>query len=269
MSGALRTLATVFSLVFLWACQPGEQPEDGQGRALAIVTSGGFSAAYDLLAPKFQAETGITILTSRGASTGGGPNSIPVRLERGERFDLIILSRSSLDELTERGFVHPDSRTDLVRSTIGMAVREGAVVPDISTPELFIEVLKEAESIGYSASASGSYLSTDLFPRMGLWEELENKSKRIVGDRVAAVVARGEVQIGFQQISEILPIEGAIYVGPIPDEFQKVTTFATGITVHSDNPGDAQRLIDYLSSRDVADIILKTGLQPVVTENER
>lgn len=268
MSGNFRTLATILSLVFLWACQPGEQPDDGQGRALAVITSGGFSAAYDLLTPKFQAETGITVVTSRGASTGGGPNSIPVRLERGERFDLIILSRSSLDELTERGFVQAESRTDLVRSTIGMAVREGASTPDISTPETFIRVLKEAESIGYSASASGTYLSTDLFPRLGLWEELENKSVRVVGDRVASIVARGEVQIGFQQVSEILPIAGATYAGPIPDEFQKVTTFATGITAHSENPDDAQRLIDYFSSHEVADTIRDTGLQPVVLEIE-
>jgi putative tricarboxylic transport membrane protein len=120
-----------------------------------------------------------------------------------------------------------------------------------------------AESIGYSASASGTYLSTELFPRLGIWEQLEPKSQRILSERVASVVARGEVQIGFQQISEILPIEGVDYVGPIPDDVQKVTTFSTGTTTHAENPADAQLLIDFLSSSKVAETIASTGLEPV------
>jgi molybdate transport system substrate-binding protein len=100
-------------------------------------------------------------------------------------------------------------------------VREGADIPDISTPELFVETLLNAASIGYSASASGTYLSTVLFPTLGLWGKLEPKSERILSERVAAVVARGDVEIGFQQISEILSIEGAKYAGPIPSEYKQ------------------------------------------------
>ena len=88
----------------------------------------------------------------------------------------------------------------------------------------------------------------------------------MVSERVATAVARGDVQIGFQQISEILPIEGADYVGPIPDEVQKITTFSTGIAERALNPEDARRLIDYLSSEDVAETIAVTGLSPVVSE---
>ncbi len=236
---------------------------------LHVITSGGFAAAYDLLAPRFEAETGITLNTSRGASGGGAPDSIPSRLDRGESFDVIILSRSALDGLTERGFVRPETRTDLVRSSIGMAVRQGAPVPDISTPEKLIQTMLAAKSIGYSASVSGTYLSTDLFPRIGLWERIDTKSTRIVGERVAAVVARGDVEIGFQQISEILPIEGAQYVGPIPDEYQRVTTFSTAITAQSSNAEVAQRLLDFLSSTEVAETISQTGLEPVVLETEQ
>ena len=147
-----------------------------------------------------------------------------------------------------------------------MAVREGATAPDISTTEQFQKVLLEAESIGYSASASGTYLSTVLFPRLGIWDTLEPKSRRILSERVASVVARGEVEIGFQQISEILPIEGARFVGPIPDEYQKVTTFSIGITTGASNVSDAQRLIEYLSSAEAAETIAGTGLQAVVLE---
>jgi tripartite-type tricarboxylate transporter receptor subunit TctC/ABC-type molybdate transport system substrate-binding protein len=254
----------------LAACQPASREPDqiageaGQ-REIRVVTSGGFTAAYNILGPQFERQTGIALVTEYGASAGGAPDSIPERLARGERFDLIVLSRSSLDNLTGEGFVVPDSRRDLVLSTIGMAVREGAAKPDISTPEAFVRVLRDVESFGYSASASGTYLSTDLLPRLGLWEELSPKGERIVSERVAAVVAQGDVEIGFQQVSEILPIEGADFAGPIPDEYQKVTRFSAGITTTAANPDDARRLLNFLSSAEVADTIAATGLEPVAS----
>ena len=179
------------------------------------------------------------------------------------------MSKGSLDKLIDSGDVNPGTRTDLVRSMIGMSVKEGAPKPDIGTPEKFIEVLMQAESIGYSGSASGRYLSTKLWPKMDVWEAIQAKSKRILSERVATVVARGEVEIGFQQISEILPIEGADYVGPIPQELQKVTTFSAGITTRVSNSDNAKRLIEFLSSREVANIISNVGLTPVVLENTK
>ncbi len=260
----------VLLLSCLCACQPADSPDLGVAepgtRVLRVVTSGGFTAAYNLLAPQFEEQTGISLVTEYGASTGGAPDSIPVRLERGELFDVVILSRSSLDNLAEAGRVAPGSRQDLVRSSIGMAVKEGSAVPDISTPERFLEVLMDAGSIGYSASASGTYLSTDLFPRLGLWDTLAPKSRRIVSERVAAVVARGEVEIGFQQVSEILPIAGITFAGPIPDAYQKVTTFSAGMTSSAASPADAARLIEFLSSADAAATIASTGLEPVAAE---
>jgi len=260
--------------LFIASCQPstdhtaGDESATADIREIRVITSGGFTAAYNILAPEFEQATGIMLITSFGASSGGAPDSIPSRLSRGEAADIIILSRSSLDRLTDSGEVVPESRVDLVRSLIGLAVRAGATTPDISSTESFVEALLAAESIGYSASASGTYLSTELFPRLGIWEEIEPKSKRILSERVATVVARGEVQIGFQQISEILPIEGIDFVGPIPSTVQKVTTFSAGITTRAENLRDAQALIDYLSSVEVAGAITDTGLEPVVLEED-
>ena len=253
-------------LVIIWglaACQPSAESVPDGPEEVRVVTSGGFTAAYNVLAPQFEDRTGIRLVTEYGASSGGAPDSIPERLARGEHFDLIILSQSSLDSLSERGDVRAESRRDLVRSSIGMAVREGADIPDISSPDAFVETLRKAASIGYSASASGTYLSGDLFPRLGLWNELGPKSTRVVSERVAAVVARGDVEIGFQQISEILPIEGITFAGPIPTEFQKVTTFSAGITAAAANPEGARRLLGFLSSAAVAATIRQTGLEPV------
>ena len=228
-----------------------------------VLTSGGFAAAYEVLAPRFEAATGIRLVTAQGASTGGAPDSIPSRLDRGEQFDVLIMSQAGLDDLAARGLVQADSRVDLASSSIGMAVREGAPVPDISTPEAFREALLAAESIGYSASVSGTYLATELFPRLGLSAELEPKSRRIVSERVAAVVARGEVEVGFQQVSEILSIEGAAYAGPVPSEYQRVTTFSTGVMAEAPNAAGGRRLIDYLSSAEVIPVVAETGLQPL------
>ncbi len=268
--GTLGLLVVMF-VACLASCQLSDHAsrlptEAARTQEVRVVTSGGFAAAYGILAPDFEKETGLTLTTAYGSSSGGAQDSIPKRLERGEDFDVIILSQSSLNNLTQLGYVHAESRTDLVRSSIGMAVREGAEVPDISTVELFHKALFDAESIGYSASASGTYLSTVLFPRLGLWEALKPKSQRILSERVAAVVARGDVEIGFQQISEILPIPGAQYVGPIPDEYQRVTTFSAGILERARNSAGAKQLIDYLSSTRVAPTIAQTGLDPVASE---
>ncbi len=145
-----------------------------------------------------------------------------------------------------------------------MAVKQGASLPDISTVEKFIETLLAAESFGYSASVSGIYLSMELLPRLGIWEQLEDKGTRISAERVAAVVARGDIEIGFQQISEILPIEGAQLVGPIPSELQKITVYSGAITVNARNPIAAERLLEFLSSEGVAEMISSTGLDPLV-----
>ncbi len=252
------------------APSPGDGPAAGETaatREVSVVTSGGLAAAYDRLAPRFEEETGIRLVTAYGASTGGALDSIPARLERGERFDVLIMSQAGLNELAARGLVRPDTRNDLASSSIGMAVREGAPLPDIGTPEAFVEALLAAESIGYSASVSGTYLSSELFPRLGLAEELAPKSRRIESERVAAVVARGEVEIGFQQVSEILSIEGAAYAGPIPAEYQRVTTFSAGIATDAGNPGGGRRLIDFLSSGEAAATISDTGLEPLASMN--
>ena len=262
-----------FCGLILWAATAaacsvpaGDLPVDGEADApleLRVVTSGGLAAAYDVLAPRFEDATGIALVTAYGASGGGASDSIPVRLERGERFDVLSMSQAGLQALIDRGVVRADTRVDLATSSIGMAVREGAPLPDISTPETFMQALLDAESIGYSASVSGTYISTELFPRFGLDEQLAPKSRRILSERVAAVVARGEVEIGFQQVSEILSIEGAAYAGPIPEEYQLVTTFSAGIAAEARNPAGAQRLLEFLASAEAAPTLVESGLEPL------
>lgn len=234
-----------------------------------VITSGGFTAAYLDIVPVFERTTGHTVVTTFGGSMGNGPETIPNRLQRGEPADIVIMASTALDELMRQGRVVAGSRVDLVRSTIGMAVRAGAPRPDISTVAALKETLLRAKSIGYSASASGVYLSTELFQRLGIADRVLPKSRNAQGERVAALVARGEVEIGFQQVSELLPEPGVDYVGPLPDEVQRVTVFSAGIVAGARSPGVARALIDFLASERARPAIEKWGLEPAASLQPR
>ena len=230
---------------------------------LKVMNSGGFAAAYKELAPAFERATEHTIVTSWGASMGTAPDSIPSRLARGEPVDVLILAGSALDNLIKEGKAVAGSRVDLARSTIGMVVRAGAPKPDISSVEALKRALLEAKSIAYSASASGVYLSTDMFPRLGIADQIKDKAKRIESERVATVVARGDAEIGFQQVSELLPVPGVDYVGPLPDEVQRVTVFSAGIATSAKEPEVAKTLITFLAAPAAETAIAKSGLEPM------
>jgi len=234
-------------------------------QTLTVMTSGGFTAAYQALAPEFTRNTQINLITVYGASMGGAPSSIPNRLARGESADVVILAAAGLEQLLSEGHVVTNSQVALASSRIGMVVRQGTRQPDISTVGQFTQTLLEADSVAYSASASGTYLETELFPKLGLAGRLAGKSSRILGERVGAVVARGDAEIGFQQVSELLPIPGVTYVGAIPDAVQKITTFTAGVTTQTKAAIAAKALIDFFASPEAAPIITQTGMTPKAT----
>jgi len=236
---------------------------------VVVMSSGAFTAPYLDAAPWFEKSTPHSLVSVFGASTGGAADSIPTRLARGDPADVIIVSAQALDALIAAGEVEPGSPVDLVLSPIGMAVRAGAPKPDISSVAALVRTLREAESIAYSASVSGTYLATELFPRLGLADEIAKKGQRIESERVGAVVARGGAEIGFQQISELLPIEGIDYVGPLPDEVQRVSTFSAGIAVGARSPEAARELVAFLSSPALGPVVEKYGLEQVGNEDWR
>ena len=229
---------------------------------LKVMSSGGFYSALEELGPLYQKKTGKEVILISGSSMGSSPTSIPTRLKQGEEADVLCMASPELDKLIAAEFAVPGSRVDLVLSKIGMAVRAGAPKPDISTTEAVINTLRAAKTIGYSASASGTYLSQDLFPRLGIWDEIKDKAKEVVKDRVASWVARGDLEIGFQQVSELLAIPGIDLVGTLPDDIQKVTVFSSGIAVSSKQVEEAKQFVKFLTSPEVYPIIIKQGLEP-------
>jgi molybdate transport system substrate-binding protein len=228
-----------------------------------VMISGGLTAAYKELVPEFERATGNKVITAYGPSMGTTVNAIPVRLERGEPADVLIMVGYALGDLIKQGKVTADSRVDLVKSPIGMVVRAGAPKPDISSADALKRTLLAAKSIAYSDSASGVYVSTELFPKLGITDEVKGKHRAIPAEPVAGVVARGEAEIGFQQISELLPVAGVDIVGQLPPEVQKITVFSAGIAAVSKEPEAGKALIKYLASPAAAPAIIKSGMEPI------
>jgi molybdate transport system substrate-binding protein len=227
-----------------------------------VMNSGGFTAAYKALRPKFEAASGHTLNTAWGPSMGKAPEAIPNRLARGEAADVVIMVAYALDELIKQGVVDPASRTELADSRIGMVVRAGRPLPDISTPEKLKQVMLEARSIGYSDSASGVYIERELFDTLGIAEQVKPKARMIEKTPVAALVASGDIEIGFQQVSELLPVPGVALAGRLPESLQKVTVFAAGVPVKARHPREGGALIVYLASAAARDEVRASGLDP-------
>jgi len=239
-------------------------PAPASAEEVRVMISAGFYGVYAELGPAFERATGHRLITTRGPSMGDSPEAIPTRLARGEMADVVILDGGAADELAKKGVVRAGSRIDLALSQVGMVVRAGAAKPDISTVDAFRRVLLAAMSIGYSDSGSGTYLSTTLFKQLGVADQVLGKSRKVrgppSGEPVAAVVARGELEIGFQQVSELLHVPGVTFVGALPAELQPGFTFAGAITTAARQPDAAVALLRFLSSPETAAIKAKAGL---------
>ena len=233
---------------------------------LHVMISAGFHGVYAALAPAFERASGHRLVTVRGPSMGDSPEAIPARLARGEAADVVIMDGEAADELARRGLLRAGSSVELARSQVGMVVRAGAPKPDIGTVEAFRRALLAANSIAYSDSGSGTYLSTKLFAQLGVAEQVAGKSRKVrgppSGEPVAAVVARGEAEVGFQQVSELIHVPGVTFVGALPAELQPGFSFAGALAAMARQPDAAAALLRFLSSPEADPVIVEAGLKP-------
>jgi molybdate transport system substrate-binding protein len=253
---ALRSGARVAVLILLTAAA-------AQADEIHVMTSGALSAALRELVPAFERASGSTLTIVSGGSVAGATDSIPDRLQRGERTDVLIMAAAGIDDLAKAGRAVAGSRVDLARSSIGIAVRAGTRKPDIGSVDALKRTLLNAASVAYSSSVSGVYVSTELFARLGIADQMRAKSRRVESEPVAAVVARGEAEIGFQQISELRPVAGVEVVGPLPAEVQRVTVFSAAAATNSANPDGGRRLIAFLASPAASAAIARSGMDPI------
>jgi molybdate transport system substrate-binding protein len=228
-----------------------------------VMTSGAFTAAHLALIPQLERLTKSKIFTA-STSIGTGESSIPNRLKRGEVVDIVIVAEHVLRQFIQDGLVLAEGHAIVALSSIAMAVRAGAPKPDISSVDALRRTLLQAKSIGYSASESGKYLTTQLVQRLEIADQVLGKCRLVGGgERVGAVVARGELEIGFQQLSELLPVQGIAHITPLPPAVQNVSSFAAGVAASSPHKALARSAIEFLASPEAAKAITNSGLQPI------
>ncbi|ALX80687.1 substrate-binding domain-containing protein [Cronobacter malonaticus] len=231
---------------------------------ITVMISGGFKAALEQLRPAYETQSGNQIVIVPGPSMGKTPQAIPNRLARGEKADVVIMVGDALTSLEKAGRTAPGSRTELADSPIGMVVKQGAPVPAINTPEALRQTLLAARSIAYSDSASGRYVSTALFKKLGIEAQVETRARMVERIPVASEVAKGKYAVGFQQVSELLPEPGVTFVGELPDSVQYITRFAGAVTNNAAHAAEGRALLAFLGSPDAQKVIHATGMRSVV-----
>jgi len=221
---------------------------------IKVMLSAAFKEAYLELTPPFEKATGHKLSTAWVASV-----EMMQRLKGGEQVDLVILSATSLDELKKAGIVA--ERFDIAKSGVGVAVKTGAPKPDISSGEAVKRAVLAAKGIAYSKGPSGIYL-IKLFERWGISERIKSKVKQVQGEPAGVSAARGEVELAFQQVSELLPVPGIELVGPLPPDIQEITTFSAGVHAKAKEPNAARALVDFFKAPAAAPAIRKKGMEP-------
>ena len=229
---------------------------------VTVMISGGFKSTYQALLPGFEAASGDRVATLPGPSMGTTRDAIPQRLARGEPDDVLIMVGSALDALIADGKAVPGSKVDLALSPIGMAVKAGAPVPDIGTVDKLRAALLAARSVAYSDIASGVYIRDELFGRLGIAAEMAGKARMIPATPVAEIVARGEADLGFQQVAELLPVPGIAFAGRLPAAVQRNTVFSAGLSTAARHPAAGRALIAYMASPAAGPVMARMGLDP-------
>jgi len=225
---------------------------------IQVIASSAFREVYLELVPQFEQMHKQKVVASFSSSP-----DIMKRAKAGESADLFILASGSVDELIKLGKVVPGSRVDLAKSGMGIAVRAGAPKADISSSDAVKRALLAAKSIGYSGGASGAYV-IELVQRMGIADELKPKLRQAPpGVPVGDLVARGEVEIGLHQMSELLPVAGIDILGPLPADIQQFTVFAAGVSTGAKTPDAAKELVKFLTAPETVPLIRKKGMEPV------
>ena len=213
--------------------------------------------AFDELIPAFESATGHKVVV-----TWSGTKNIKKQIAAGEVYDIVVVAKPELDEMVKEGRIVPTSVTDVVKSRVGAAVRAGHPKPDIGSADALKKTLLSVGSIGYSSGPSGDHMA-ELFKRMGIADQIKGKLKQTPpGVRVATVIVSGEVELGFQQVSELTHEPGIDYIGPLPDEAQKITVFSGGIHTKASDPQAASAFLKHVTSPAAVPVIRKHGLDP-------
>jgi molybdate transport system substrate-binding protein len=244
----------VFALAFFGLASSAGAAE------VKVLTAGAFKQVVLALVPDFEKQTGNKVVVDN--DTAGG---LKKRIESGEAFDVAVITPAVVDELAATGKIAAGSRVNLASVSIGVVIKEGAPKPDVSTVDAFKRALLEAKSVAYidpaSGGSSGIYIDK-LLERLGIADQVRPKAMLKKGGYVAELIVNGEAELGLHQISEIVPVKGAVLAGPLPKEIQNTTTYAAGLSASPQNKDAAQALIKMFSGPAAAAVLKTKGMDP-------
>ncbi len=224
---------------------------------IKVLSTHALQRLVEKVAPEFEHSSGYTLSLSYDPAL-----AVKRRIENGAEFDAVLISRAAIDELTAQGRLVRESRVDLARSGLGVAIRKGLPKPDITTVEAFKHALLAAKSVVRSTEGTSGVYFEKLLGELGIAEQMKDKIKLGPSGRVAELAARGEVDMAVQQISEIVPVAGIEFIGPFPAEVQLYTTFAGAVSASSTQADAAKALLGILASPEAASILRDSGLEP-------
>jgi molybdate transport system substrate-binding protein len=224
---------------------------------LKVLSSNGTAAIVAELGRQFEQATGHRLAVTYDTAV-----LLQKEIERGEAFDVAVLTTAVIDTLAQSGKIDATMRTAIARSGIGVAVRAGAPKPDIGTPEAFRQAMLSARSIAYTTVGGSGLHFIRVCERLGIADEVKAKGRTQPGGATGELVARGEADIAIQQISELLPVEGTDLVGPLPADLQLMTRFSAGVSAGARDAAAAAALIKFLSSPAAAGVIVSKGMEP-------
>ncbi|KAB0550127.1 ABC transporter substrate-binding protein [Pseudomonas argentinensis] len=239
----------------------------GAAAELKVIASGALKGAMQHLQPAYEKASGNTLIFSWGPSMGTSPESIPERIKHQEPMDLAIMADETLERLSKTGAFDMATRREIADSRIGVGVPHGKPTRDVSSVAALKSALLNADKIAYSQGASGVYIRAELFERLGISEQVKDKTVEIPGkELVGTALARGDADIGMQQISELKVTPGVDYLGPLPEEVQKVSRFCATVARHSENAEEARQFIAFLNSPQAHQLLEESGLEPIVAQ---
>jgi molybdate transport system substrate-binding protein len=242
----------IVSIICAWLLAAAVNAAD-----INVVSTQATEEAYKELVAQFEKASGHKVTTFFS-----GTLNVQKKLADGEPYDLIIMAGPAIDEQIKLGKAVAGSRVDVAKSGTGMAVRKGAAKPDISSADALKKTLLTVKSIGYSTGPSGLYMLS-VFEKLGIAGEVKGKLRQTPsGVFVGTLIANGDTEVGFQQISELVHFAGIDYVGPLPGDLQRMTMFSAGLHSGAKQPDAAKALVKFLTAPAAAPVIRKHGLEP-------
>jgi molybdate transport system substrate-binding protein len=228
-----------------------------QAAEITVMASNGVKTVLQELAPRFETATGHTIVFRFGTAA-----DLKAQIDKGDAFDVAILTSAIVDDLIKQGTLAAATRADIARSGAGVAIRKGAPRPDVATADAFKRTLLAARSIAIVGQGATAGIMTSIFDRLGIAEEMRKKTRRLSGVSAADAVASGDAELGFTQISEILPVAGAELAGPLPSELQIYTVFTAAVSARAKQLAAARSFITSLTAPAAVDVVKAKGMEP-------